>query len=67
MLDRELVEENLDAREQAQCKGKEAYLTWEMAEKVCRRRRRAKKVPVQPYRCRFCSHFHIGHNPRRMR
>lgn len=58
---------------QAACGGKEAYLTFDQAERVVRERKRKARVSRQnhkqakseraalhPYRCRYCHHWHIG-------
>jgi hypothetical protein len=60
--DREHSEVNKAAR--SQCAGKLGYLTWDAASKTIKhariRSRRFSGGPLRPYRCRFCSRWHLG-------
>lgn len=52
--------------ELAQCAGKEKYETPALAHAVARRRnRRSRDTRVNPYRCQYCGHYHMGTGRRR--
>lgn len=47
----------------AGCRGKRSFLSWDLANKVAKRSRRSKMHDgdiLRPYRCRWCSYYHIG-------
>lgn len=44
-----------------ECRGKKAYPTYRWAANDCKSLRRHHNEIVMPYRCRYCSSFHIGH------
>lgn len=64
---------------EAQCMGKEAFTTAQLAWKVIRARQKAfpkgrrmpeRKTPREPYQCTACRRWHIGplsHKPRHLR
>jgi len=43
------------------CYSKETFQTFTHARKVADKMRRKKEEIVEPYRCRSCSKFHVGH------
>lgn len=45
----------------AACRGKAVYLTWTAAERKARRMRHRTRERLEPYRCRFCGRWHVGH------
>lgn len=46
----------------AMCEGKQAFATYDDAEKIALRRRARRKGPimVEPYKCRHCGKFHLA-------
>lgn len=50
-----------------QCQGKARHETIEFAQVAADAIHRSRGVSVFPYRCGFCSYFHIGHDPERAR
>lgn len=51
----------------AGCTGKISYHSWNSAEKVAKRMRRAHDEIMSPYKCRFCSKFHVGNDGKKRR
>lgn len=49
-------------REAADCLGKEAFASHELANAVATRMRRHRGYSVQIYHCRHCGAWHIGSN-----
>ena len=49
---------NRDAR-LSMCSGKEPFLTFDRARAVAKRVRRRRSA-MQPYKCPFCQHWHLG-------
>lgn len=47
-------------REAADCRGKEAFASPELAHEVAARMRRRRGCPLQTYRCAHCGSWHIG-------
>ena len=48
----------LQTSRQASCEGKRQFVSYSAALRVLR----ASAEPLNIYRCRFCSHFHLGHS-----
>jgi len=45
---------------EAQCMGKQGFLSHALASKVARKGSRAKDIPVSSYRCPHCGLYHVG-------
>ena len=52
----------MNVQQLAQCHGKQQYLTWHAAEEAATRTARHwEGQRFEPYVCRYCERFHVGH------